>query len=110
MEDGRNQPKSIEANGTTNTSSKKPATTTTKKRGRPPKILSLKGQPKIGSFLVQKQPADCTIRIERDTLNRIVETEYSTIVADKHETLVGQKTKEVENTMGGSTAQLKNNE
>ena len=59
---------------------------------------------------MQKTAAHCTNRIERDTPIRIVQNEYSTIDANKYGISVGQKTTEVEKTMGGSTAQLKNNE
>ena len=95
-----------ELQGTPETTSPCQTTATTKKRGRPPKTLHLPGQMKIQSFLVQKQPATSTSRIEREP-SRIINEKNSTTDAAKCQTLVGKKTIEVGKEMGKSTAQPK---
>ena len=113
IEDGRNKNEEKKTEGTTSTKprSSNQTPTTARKRGRPPKILDLKGQPKIGTFLVQKsQPksqAHCTTRLVGSTDERdssLVQHSTSTIDADNHATLVGNKTTEVGKSMGNGAA------
>ena len=109
IEAGRNNKGRKTNQGTPETNSPCQTTTTTKKRGRPPKTLHLPGQMKIQSFLVQKQPATSTSRIEREP-SRIINANNSTIDAAKCQTLVGKKTIEVGTEMGNSTAQHRKTE
>ena len=93
-EEGRNCKGRKKIQGMPETTSPCQTTATTKKRGRPPKTLHLTGQMKIQSFLVQKQSATSTSRIEREP-SRIINENNSTIDAAKCQTLVGKKTIEV---------------
>ena len=75
-------------------------------------MWSLKGQPRIGMFLGQKSRNDsqahCTNRLVGYTDGRdssLVQNSTSTIDADNHATLVGNKTTEVGKLMGSGAAQ-----
>ena len=101
--------KSMNANQNLKSSIPKPMTA--RRKGRPPKILSLKGQPKIEAFLEQKSrtnsQAHCTTRLVGSTDERdssLVQHSTSTIDADIHATLVGNKTTEVGKSMGNGAA------